>query len=216
MVSRVLLTLLLLGLLSIVSCTKQGQIGPQGQQGPQGAAGVVGPAGANGTIIYSGTTLPGAPASALGTLGDFYLDIQNYNLYGPKSASGWGAAVSLQGPAGTANVLYTSWVDPSTYSMVTGYGGQDIIETTVAIPALTADNVQNSLIICYGDLEDYITQIWPTNQVGQLPVTLEYKISGTEVTDVWECTYQTGSATLEEYNSINEFGSGSFSFSKFR
>lgn len=42
----------------------------------------------------------GAPASGLGNVGDIYVDTVAKELYGPKTSAGWGAAVSLQGPAG--------------------------------------------------------------------------------------------------------------------
>jgi len=88
------------------SCGKegpQGIPGPLGTAGAQGAPGAVGPAGQDGSIIYSGV---GAPATSLGKNGDYYLDDNTGNLYGPKTASGWGTPLSLkgsgssQGPAG--------------------------------------------------------------------------------------------------------------------
>jgi hypothetical protein len=43
----------------------------------------------------------GAPASDLGTTGDFYLDTSTYDFYGPKpSADAWAGSVSLVGTAG--------------------------------------------------------------------------------------------------------------------
>jgi hypothetical protein len=70
--------------------------GPPGQDGEDGE---------DGSQIYSGT---GAPADSLGVEGDYYLDESNYELYGPKSSSGWGTPINLKG---TANVLYSSWID---------------------------------------------------------------------------------------------------------
>ncbi|HEY2581614.1 MAG TPA: hypothetical protein VGI43_07400 [Mucilaginibacter sp.] len=78
-------------------------IGPVGQAGATGAMGATGAAG---NTILSGS---GAPSTTLGKNGDYYLDISSYLLYGPKVTSGWGVAVSLQGPAGTANVEYSGW-----------------------------------------------------------------------------------------------------------
>jgi len=71
--------------------------------GQTGASGVTGATGAAGSKIYSGN---GAPALSLGNNGDYYLDKTNELLYGPKTASGWGTAISLQG---TANVIYSGW-----------------------------------------------------------------------------------------------------------
>ncbi len=42
----------------------------------------------------------GAPAAALGASGDLYLDTATYQIYGPKSSSGWGSATPLKGPRG--------------------------------------------------------------------------------------------------------------------
>jgi hypothetical protein len=80
----------------------QGSSGPQGPQGPQGAQG---PAGANGNTVLHGS---GAPASSLGNVGDFYLDVTADALYGPKASSGWGSPTSLvgaRGPAGATGVM---------------------------------------------------------------------------------------------------------------
>jgi len=40
------------------------------------------------------------PAAAIGQNGDFYLNTNSYNLFGPKTAGAWGAGRSLIGPAG--------------------------------------------------------------------------------------------------------------------
>ena len=43
----------------------------------------------------------GAPKSTLGINGDFYIDTNNMNMYGPKTKGKWPAAFSLKGTAGT-------------------------------------------------------------------------------------------------------------------
>jgi len=56
--------------------------------------------GAKGAGILSGK---GAPKTELGNIGDFYLDSENYKLYGPKNETEiWGSGVSLIGPQGPA------------------------------------------------------------------------------------------------------------------
>jgi hypothetical protein len=42
----------------------------------------------------------GAPASALGSNGDFYIDTTAEEIYGPKASGAWPAGVSLVGPTG--------------------------------------------------------------------------------------------------------------------
>jgi uncharacterized protein (TIGR02145 family) len=78
----------------------QGLIGAQGPQGIQGATGAQGPqgtAGVDGKTVLNGTA---NPTSTLGAVGDFYINISNNTLFGPKTALGWGTATSLVGPQG--------------------------------------------------------------------------------------------------------------------
>jgi hypothetical protein len=67
----------------------QGATGPQGPQGPQGPAGTNGTngaAGANGKTVLNGF---GAPNNTLGTNGDFYIDTDAQEIWGPKAAGSW-------------------------------------------------------------------------------------------------------------------------------
>ena len=48
-------------------------------------------------LIHSGV---GAPSKEVGNIGDYYLDISNTNLYGAKTAQGWGIPISLKGIQG--------------------------------------------------------------------------------------------------------------------
>jgi len=68
-------------------------IGADGADGQDGAQGV---AGQDGNTIISGV---GAPTTQ-GTDGDYYIDIFNNDIYGPKAGGLWGAPTSLVGPAG--------------------------------------------------------------------------------------------------------------------
>ena len=43
----------------------------------------------------------GAPSNAIGIDGDFYIDVKNSTIYGPKIKNKWPAAVSLKGSNGT-------------------------------------------------------------------------------------------------------------------
>jgi len=66
----------------------KGPSGSEGPQGPKGDQGPVGPAGENGNMIYSGQ---GAPTSDIGSKGDYYLNMNTGELYGPKDSNGWGS-----------------------------------------------------------------------------------------------------------------------------
>jgi hypothetical protein len=77
-----------------------GPAGANGATGPQGPAGAAGSVGAAGKSLLNGTA---APTTAVGAVGDFYMDTTNKRLYGPKTATGWPTAfVSVVGPAGPA------------------------------------------------------------------------------------------------------------------
>ena len=56
---------------------------------------------ATSNTILSGTN---APTSAIGINGDFYIDIKNANIYGPKSKGKWLTPTSLRGLSGTNGV----------------------------------------------------------------------------------------------------------------
>ena len=59
---------------------------------------ITGAAGINGSALISGE---GVPNIVQGIYGDFYLDVKNYRIYGPKNErEGWGVGVSLIGPQG--------------------------------------------------------------------------------------------------------------------
>ncbi|MEO7215710.1 hypothetical protein [Mucilaginibacter sp.] len=97
-----------------------GAVGSNGQDGTNGQNGTNGINGTNGSVTLSGN---GAPATNIGVNGDYYLDKQNYLLYGPKVAAGWGVPILLrgadgaQGPAGPAGadgtVIYSGDYDPA-------------------------------------------------------------------------------------------------------
>lgn len=74
-------------------------------KGEDGQDGKDGQDGEDGSQIYAST---GPPDASLGKEGDYYLDKADYELYGPKTDSGWGTPISLKG---TANVIYSSWIE---------------------------------------------------------------------------------------------------------
>ena len=78
-----------------------GMTGPQGPQGDPGPVGMTGPQGPQGSPGVDGRTVlsgSGGPSAMTGTDGDFYLDTDSYQIYGPKTAGSWGSATSLQAP----------------------------------------------------------------------------------------------------------------------
>ena len=60
---------------------------------------IKGERGERGNLILSGI---GVPDASQGTIGDYYLDLSTANLYGAKTAKGWGTPISLKGLKGDA------------------------------------------------------------------------------------------------------------------
>ena len=105
--------------------------GPKTSSGWGTGLSLKGAPGTPGSQILSGS---GTPAGSLGATGDYYLDKTNYLLYGPKTASGWGMPINLQGPQGNANVLVdtftlvnSDWAWNSVYSFSTPNASGDIL-----------------------------------------------------------------------------------------
>jgi len=62
-------------------------------------------------VLYSG---PGYPPAATGVVGDFYVDVPDNTLFGPKSILGWGEGHVLQNVGGHTTVYSGVGVpDPS-------------------------------------------------------------------------------------------------------
>ncbi|WP_138430472.1 collagen-like protein [Fodinibius saliphilus] len=88
--SRVVILFLIAVFPLFMGC--EGPAGEQGTQGPEGPQGPVGPAGDDGSMMYSGK---GAPASSTGSNGDYYLNTNTGEMYGPKKDSGWGNPIMV-------------------------------------------------------------------------------------------------------------------------
>jgi len=117
-----------------------GLTGPAGQNGANGANGADGKDGVNGingNKILSGS---GTPAADIGVANDYYLDKESYTLYGPKLAAGWGIGVSLKGPAGSSNVLYSGWVYAKAFSDTT------VDNTKLKVGYITAKMLSTSVL----------------------------------------------------------------------
>jgi hypothetical protein len=91
----------LISTLFITSCQK----GNQGAAGTPGATGAAGTQGVSGNVILSGD---GTPSITMGNIGDYYLEIDSSDLFGPKTAAGWGSPTSMTGTAGATGATGTA------------------------------------------------------------------------------------------------------------
>ncbi|MBS1662871.1 MAG: hypothetical protein JST68_17635 [Bacteroidetes bacterium] len=106
-----------------------------------------------------------------------------------------------QGPTGNANVMYSDWFTPSAYTKDTVFGiwGFKYNQTATSI---TQQVLDSGTVITYAKLLGYNTLIWPTNQVGQLPISLTY-VQGTTMTDTWSAKASVGSLQIRFVNDKN-------------
>ena len=144
-IDTLLYMILCVCLLICAPACKKGDAGPKGQDGQNGQ---------NGSTILSGS---GAPTAAAGNNGDFYLDLSTMQLYGPKTASGWGSGTTLQGNANvkidTFNIAKTDWVYSAVYWFATSDGSSQgyvakYFDHTQAL--LTQDLINTGMITVYG------------------------------------------------------------------
>lgn len=72
---------------------EKGFQGPKGDKGPKGDTGPsIGEKGKDGARIYGGSS---APSNYIGVEGDWYIDVLNKKLYGPKTHTGWGVGMNF-------------------------------------------------------------------------------------------------------------------------
>ena len=121
---------------------QDGEDGNDGKDGADGQDGQDGQDGADGSQIFAGD---GPPPNTIGDEGDYYLDTENYHLYGPKTGSSWGSFLNLQGPPGTANVRYSQWLERTWNELDNPNWKQMGIDE----PAITKELLDTGVILMY-------------------------------------------------------------------
>jgi hypothetical protein len=153
--------------------------GPKTSNGwgtPISLMGATGATGAAGSKILSGT---GTPANSIGNNGDYYLDKSTYNLFGPKSAGAWGAALSLQGPAGpqgpagTANVIYSTWKYATNFNDST-IDNSSLKVGYVLAPSLSSTILNSGTVIVYFTYGGGTFVLPYTSNAGGKPNTISF------------------------------------------
>ncbi|WP_183564073.1 hypothetical protein [Mucilaginibacter sp. SP1R1] len=178
----------------------------KGATGATGASGANGTNGTNGSTILSGNT---APAASAGVDGDYYLNTVTYSFYGPKIAGTWPAPVNLKGPKGdpgTANVIYSDWFTPPTYTKTVVFGLNTLTYNLVE-PKITQAILDQGVVVVYAKLNGYVPSVWPTDQVSPLPVTINYLSGTTSEIDTWSGLYSVGNVQISFKNNNNLYSS---------
>jgi len=137
----------------------------------------------------------------LRTFGGLLLIFSLFTIACKKGDTGPAGPAGPQGPAGSPNVIYSSWFTPASYVKDTVFGiwGFYYDKATTDITQKTADS---GVVIVYAKLLGYNTLIWPTTQVGQLPISLTY-VQGTTMTDTWSARPSAGNLRIQFVNDHN-------------
>lgn len=102
----------------------------RGATGAKGATGATGPAGSNGKDGNKIIAATGVPTMAVGSVGDFYIDLATSNLYGPKTTASWGTPLNLKGANGANGTKILNGTSVPTSSL--GSVGDYYFQTTNA------------------------------------------------------------------------------------
>lgn len=121
---------------------EKGDKGDRGDNGVNGSNGSNGVAGRDGTKIFSGNT---TPDNSLGSVGDFYIDLTEKKLYGPKTDSGWGTSFETNSLSDNhsiiktesefivqANIVLERYIGNGTYTIVQTDENKNIVNISVA------------------------------------------------------------------------------------
>jgi hypothetical protein len=179
-----------------------GATGAAGATGATGATGAAGAAGTAGSQIYSGI---GVPATSVGNDGDYYMDVTGYLFYGPKAGGAWSAPINLKGPKGdpgTANVIYSDWYSPATYTKTTLFG-TITFTADIAATKITQAILDKGAVFIYGRLEWYNYTIWPVGQVAQMPISVTYMNGTSANLDTWSGLCTVGNVRIKMTSSAN-------------
>jgi len=76
----------------------------------------------------------GAPSNAIGIDGDFYIDVKNSNIYGPKMKKKWPAAISLKGSNGSDGSDGKSGSDGKTITNASTVAGPSGVQGFQGVP----------------------------------------------------------------------------------
>lgn len=127
---------------------------------------------------------------------------------GAAGANGAAGATGPQGPTGTANVIYSQWFTPASWIKDTVFDTYGF-NYTKATTDITQPVLDSGTVLTFGKLQGYNTAIWPTGQVSQLPIILNYKFSpaGITYTDTWSALATVGKLKIRFVNDQNYYGS---------
>jgi len=127
---------------------------------------------------------------------------------GPTGAAGTNGTTGATGPAGptgatgTANVIYSAWTTPATYTKDTVFSVFHFY-ANIAATKITQTILDKGTVLVYGKLDGYNPTIWPADQVSPLPISLTYQQGSTTYTDTWSALVTLGNVQIDFVNDRN-------------
>lgn len=125
---------------------------------------------------------------------------------GTNGSNGATGAVGPKGATGSANVIYSAWFTPLTYTKDTVFGTYGFYYNKPAT-AITQPVLDSGTVLVYGKLDGYVTSIWPTTQVALLPIVITYMDGATANIDTWSALITLGNVKIQLQSSLNAYGS---------
>lgn len=110
-----------------------------------------------------------------------------------------------KGDDGTANVYYSEWFTASPWTKDTVFSVYGF-KYNQAAPMISKEMLDSAAILTFAKLSGYNPLVWPTGQVGQLPINLTYQ-QGSIMTDTWSAYATEGNLRIRFVNDKNYYGS---------
>jgi hypothetical protein len=145
--------------------------------------------GKNGAVGPQGPIGPAGPTGATGAAGT-------------NGAAGTPGATGATGATGTANVIYSAWVTPASYTKDTIFSTYHFY-ANIAATKITQAILDNGTVVVFGKLDGYTSTIWPTSQVSALPIIVTYEEGTTVYTDTWSALATLGNIKIDFVNNLN-------------
>ena len=136
----------------------------------------------------------------------FVLFLLSLTVSCQKGDTGPAGTTGATGATGSANVIYSAWFTPSAYVKDTVFGTWGFTYTK-AVAEITQPVLDSGVVLTFGKLDGYVTSIWPTSQVAQLPITILYMDGSTPVNDTWSALATLGQLKIQLQDDHNVYGS---------
>jgi hypothetical protein len=124
---------------------------------------------------------------------------------GPNGATGPAGPTGSTGATGSANVIYSAWTTPASYTKDTIFSTYHFY-ANIAATKITQAILDNGTVIVYGKLDGYTTTIWPTAQVSALPIIITYTEGTTVYTDTFSSLITPGNIKVDFMDDKNLYG----------